>query len=325
MVYFLAISVVVLSLVGVWGYRTWRRRERPERMISLVVLLREAMLLDGAIVAQLAGRAWDADLGDGVSEGDDGFTVSAVGMHTVVQHGRQAYLVNCMPGPYVADPAETAESIVDLRTRRLFAEHTAWISCDALAVADDAGDDELRDHYRHIGLFLAELLNENGLLICEPDSGRLFPINADTPRSLASDDPLAALQATVSVPVIQMEPDDERMAQAERQARAEWPRLVAAFEAHESDNFSVKSPITVDDVTEFIWLDVTAIEGGQVYGTLANEPANLGPLRLGSKVKVPVEELNDWCYIDAQGEVQGGFTIAIVQAASRRQQARQNA
>ena len=62
------------------------------------------------------------------------------------------------------------------------------------------------------------------------------------------------------------------------------------------------------------------MEGDHVYGLLDNEPANLGPLQLGSKVNVSLSDLNDWFYIDAEGNLQGGFTLAVVQEASRRQQ-----
>ncbi len=65
---------------------------------------------------------------------------------------------------------------------------------------------------------------------------------------------------------------------------------------------------------------MTALEGDLVYGTLANAPANLAPLELGSKASVSLANLNDWYYIDPQGTLQGGFTFAAVFEASRRQQ-----
>jgi uncharacterized protein YegJ (DUF2314 family) len=42
-------------------------------------------------------------------------------------------------------------------------------------------------------------------------------------------------------------------------------------------------------------------------------------LKLGSKVSVPVADLNDWCYLDSQGNLVGAFTVeAVKQAAQRR-------
>jgi uncharacterized protein YegJ (DUF2314 family) len=108
------------------------------------------------------------------------------------------------------------------------------------------------------------------------------------------------------------------MVQAVAQARSEWPRFVAAFEARAGRNFAVKAPITHADNTEFIWIEVTALEGDRVYGELGNDPGNLGSLKFGSKVSVPLADLNDWCYMDEEGKLTGGFTVEAVQKAQRR-------
>ncbi|HEX6987071.1 MAG TPA: DUF2314 domain-containing protein, partial [Planctomycetaceae bacterium] len=94
--------------------------------------------------------------------------------------------------------------------------------------------------------------------------------------------------------------------------------FVAAYEAGQGEHFSVKAPVSHGGNTEFIWIAVTAIEGDRVYGTLANDPADLGPLRCGSKVAVPAADLNDWCYADPAGNLAGGFTIEAIRKASRR-------
>jgi uncharacterized protein YegJ (DUF2314 family) len=108
------------------------------------------------------------------------------------------------------------------------------------------------------------------------------------------------------------------MLAAVAQARQEWPRFKDAFEARAGENFSVKAPVTHGDNTEFIWISVTAIEGERVYGELANDPGDLGPLKLGSKASVQVSDLNDWCYVDAEQNLAGGFTIAAVQNAAKK-------
>ncbi len=85
----------------------------------------------------------------------------------------------------------------------------------------------------------------------------------------------------------------------------------------------MKSPITQGENTEFIWIEVTAIENDTIYGTLANDPMDLGPLRLGSRVRTSRSELNDWMYFDAEDQMQGGFTVKVVDAISR-ERARQS-
>lgn len=160
------IWTVAAGLVGVGSWLYWRRRKRQRtRLISLVALLREPATFDPVVLARVAGKVWNADLGDGDAEGADGFVAGAGIINTII-HGGRMYLINCMPRPYLDDPE--------------------------------------------------------------------------------------------------------------------------------------------------------AVEGNKIYGKLGNDPADLGPLKLGSNVHVQAEDLNDWCYIDSQGNLTGGFTIAAAKEASRR-------
>lgn len=287
-------------------------------MIALVALVREPVLFDPAVIAKMAGRAWKADLGDGSAEGADGFVVGQG--PSILQHGSDHYLLNSFATPYVDDPEGVAESIVDLRIRRLFTDHRGWFSIDALSIDKTTPTDEITACYARLGKLMVELLDKNCLLIYVPETSRAFPVTEETERALLADDPLAALQESLPVPMTQVAADDPLMKDAVAQARQDWPKFVAAFEANAGESFSAKGPISHSGNTEFIWLAVTAVEGERIFGTLANEPANLGPLKLGSKVMLPLEKLNDWCFVDSHGEMQGGFTIAAVAAAARRQQ-----
>jgi uncharacterized protein YegJ (DUF2314 family) len=232
------------------------------------------------------------------------------------------YLINSFPKPYTEDVEKAAESMSDLRLRSLFLEHKAWFSCDALGVDHKTPDSEIQEWYQRLARLFVELLDENSLLIFLPDADLGFPINEDTERALRSSDPIGALRETATVPIIQVSEDDPRMKQAVAKARAQWPKFLAAFEAQAGKNFGVKAPVTYGENTEFIWLSVTAIEGEKIYGELGNDPHGLGPLRLGSKVSVPVAELNDWCYLDRNEKMVGGFTIEVVMKASQRGQGR---
>jgi uncharacterized protein YegJ (DUF2314 family) len=318
MIYIILGAVAVMAGVGAFLY--WRIRKRREsRLISLVALLREPVTFDPVVLAKTASRVWNADLGDGTAEGEDGFVVGVGAMNTIM-HGNRMFLINCIPKPYADDPDAASQLITDLRLRRLFSEHKAWFSCDAMGVDGSTTAEEIADWYRRLAKLFAELLDENCSLIYLPDSERAYAVNDDTERALLSEDPLAALQETITVPVIQVADDDPLMLEAVAKARNKMPEFVAAFEANAGENFSIKAPISHSGNTEFIWIEVTAVEGGQVYGLLANDPANLGPLKLGSKVQAPVSDINDWCYIDAKGDLHGAFTVAAVQEAARRQQ-----
>lgn len=315
-----AIVTAVAATVGVgalWWW--WKRRKHKSRMISLVVLLREPATLDPTVLARTASRAWNADLGDGSTEGEDGFVVGIGPVNTIV-HRNRPYMVNCMPAPYVENPEDASGSIVDLRVRQLFLEHRAWLSCDAMGVDHATTAQEISDCYRQLAKLIAEFLDENSLLIYVPDTNRAYSINQETERALLAEDPLEALLETMDLPVVSVSDDDPLMQEAVAKAREQWLQFVGAFETSAGENFSVKAPVSYKDTTEFIWLTVTALEGSKIYGTLANDPADLGPLKFGSKVSVALSDLNDWCYIDPQGNPQGGFTIIAVQEAARRHQ-----
>ena len=311
-----AIGVILAVVGGFVSY--WRLRKRRQfRLIAFVGLAREPVTFDPAVLARLAGKAWNADLGDGTTEGADGFVVGVGVMNTIMHEGRM-FLINSFPKPYTDDLEKAAAGIGDLRIRAHFLDHQAWFSCDAMGVDGTSSEADVLDWYRLLGKLFVELLDENCLLIYLPDSQLAFPINEDTENALRSNDPIRALQETLTVPIVEVLPDDPLMKQAVEKARQSWPQFVAAFEAGAGKNFAVKAPVTHADNTEFIWIAVTSIEGERIYGELGNEPGNLGSLKLGSKVSVQVADLNDWCYTDPQGNLTGGFTIEAVQKASRR-------
>jgi uncharacterized protein YegJ (DUF2314 family) len=313
---------LILAAVGVFVYFYRRlRKQRQTRLISFVALLREPATFDPTILARIAGKAWNADLGDGESQGPDGFVTGAGEMNTIMHAGRM-FLVNRLPTPYTEDVEKTAQGITDLRIRALFREHQAWFSCDSLGVDGTTSDEECLEWYRRLGPLFAELLDDNCLLIFLPDRSLAFPISDDTENALRSEDPVKALQETLNVPIVEVGDDDPLMKQAVEQARRDWPKFVAAYEARAGVNFAVKAPLTHAGNTEFIWITVTSLEGDRIYGTLGNDPGNLGSLKLGSKVSVPVADLNDWCYMDPQGKLAGGFTIEAVQKAQRRSRTR---
>ncbi|HXG60054.1 MAG TPA: DUF2314 domain-containing protein [Planctomycetota bacterium] len=317
MFWIVAAAGLVLAIgAACWWWRR-RKQQKQTRLISFVALLRKPASIDPTVLARLAGKVWRADLGDGNSEGADGFVVGAGMLNAICYQGRWV-LVHSLPRPYVDNPEQAAADIADLRIRSLFAQHQAWFSCDATDVDPRAPDNEVRDWCRRLGKLFAELLDDNCLLIFLPDSNMVYPINEETEQALRSEDPIRSLQETLTVPLIEVPADDPFMQQAVARARADWPRFVAAFEAQAGTFFSVKAPVSHSGNTEFIWISVTRLEGERIYGELNNEPANLGPLRLGSKVSVPVAELNDWCFMDPQGKLVGGFTIAAVHQAARR-------
>ena len=67
---------------------------------------------------------------------------------------------------------------------------------------------------------------------------------------------------------------------------------------------------------------VTAIEADIIYGELGNEPVHVTSLKINDQVRVPLQDLNDWLHINADGEHAGGFTIDVLTQRQRNQDGR---
>jgi uncharacterized protein YegJ (DUF2314 family) len=300
--------------------RLWSKftGKKPEhRLISFVALLKEPVHLDARIVATAASKAWDADLSGGEDEepSEDGFVVG-VDITMMVQFRDRMLIVNSFPKPYTEDPEQHAEHIGDLRLRALFAQHTAWMSCDALGVDATTPDEDIREFYRLCGRLMARLVDDNTLAVVIPEGEhniRMYPNSEELEDLLNSADPYAAVTGQAYVPVVPVSGDDPRMLKAVAEAKSRWPEFVAAFESKKGHNFAVKNPVTRGENTEFIWIEVTAIENDVIYGKLANDPVDLGDLKCGSRVKVAASELNDWGYMDDGDNFVGGFTVKVIQ------------
>jgi uncharacterized protein YegJ (DUF2314 family) len=114
---------------------------------------------------------------------------------------------------------------------------------------------------------------------------------------LSGERPLDVFKSSAYVPVIRLTGDTDAMVAAVAEARRRWPEFVNAFLASDDRiGFSVKAPVTEGGNTEFIWINVKSVHGGQIHGLLANDPVSLGALKLGDFVSVEEAELNDWCY-----------------------------
>lgn len=308
----MVVPIIILLAVVVAactiGVLTWRRRKPKGRMISIVGLLREPLALSGELLARAGTRAWEADLGDGATEGADGFVASVGPLNSIVHEGKM-YVIHSFPTPYDCTPEKTAEAIVDPRIRSLFVEHRAWFSCDAMGIDTNASEAEARAAYRQVARLFSELIDDNCILVFLPECNLIYPVNDKTLDALGADDPVEAMAETATVPMVEIHDDDSLLLAAIAKARETWPAFVEAMDAGQGDNFAVKAPVSVGSKTEFIWISVTGTEGELIYGVLANQPVDLDQLKQGSRVSVPVKQLNDWIYISPEGKTIGGHTI----------------
>jgi uncharacterized protein YegJ (DUF2314 family) len=286
-------------------------RDTPEKdrpMISLAILVRELPYIDAAVLTNVLNDIFGLDLGP--ADDDSTEFVTGEAPFFILQFGGRAFNVIAMARPYFENVEEVADNLRELRLRKAVAEHRAWIAVDFLHAFDDAPQE---DPYLVIGRLLAALAPEDTLALVWPEQQQVRVWDAEIDKALRSDTPLAAFEGMPGLlPVIEVADDDPEMAAAVAEAQRRWPEFVEAFnERKPEQHFAVKVPISDGDNTEFMWLTVLDIEKERIYGKVDNDPFELKNVKYGSRVRVPVENLNDWLYTDGEDRV-GGFTVEIL-------------
>jgi uncharacterized protein YegJ (DUF2314 family) len=311
--------VLAVGLVAArWVWTQLRPTVLPEApMVSLVLLLKGPRYLEPVVLAEVLRSAWGLNFE--VSTGGEGEGESTKGKPYIVGNsplfmvntGDAVFVVHNHERLYFDDVPTLAEKIPDLRLRKLVLEHRAWLSVDALGVGDGAA---ISESYRRIAKALAELADDSVLALYQPDGGRLTPWEPIVEERLRKNENLAELFQLNQAPVVRISDDDPRMKAAVAEARQRWPEFVAAFKARRpGGNYAVKVPVTRGGNTEFIWLEVVGLEPEYIHGKLANDPVDLGELKLGDQVEVALSELNDWTFRhDESAEPAGLFSVRIL-------------
>lgn len=326
-----AVGVLVWLAWDLWRVPVgWSQSdEEDEPSLSLVLLFQEPVYLEPAILAQMASRAWGAEVHVGVeddAEGEENVGDSEEGIrsfligespHFLCSHWPAFLAINNFDEPYFGDAEEIARSVGEMRVRRAIEQHRAWVSVDLLHWFGEEGDEE--QAYRMIARLLAELADDNCLAIIDTGEGRLFAYDPETEAKLRSENPLKGLRDWYYAPILTIAGDDPEMAAAVEEARRRWPEFVAAFEQRSDDEaepYLIKAPFIDGDNTEFMWVGVTGIENDIIYGKLENSPANVKTVDEGDTVRVKVEDLNDWmCVINDTPT--GAFTLKVLSERNR--------
>ena len=188
--------------------------------------------------------------------------------------------------------------------------------CCPVEFDDDADPDSF---YPQIIRLIVELADEDTLAILRPETGQINLWSDDVFETLVRPQGHDEFSTPTEVPVIPVEDDDPLMTAAVEEARSRWPEFAEKFESRgKDDSFSVKAAVTAGGNTEFIWMNVIGLEPEYIHGELANEPIDLGDLKLGSRVEVSLADLNDWAYQVGEEEPQGLFTVKAITEAQKR-------
>jgi uncharacterized protein YegJ (DUF2314 family) len=135
------------------------------------------------------------------------------------------------------------------------------------------------------------------------------------------DDAASGAGATTHEPepaenIVEVQEDDPGVAAARGESQTRWPEFVASFRDDPELDHSVKVALPTDGgSTEHIWVTVTAIDGEQIEGTLANDPVGDLGVVYGDAVTVDQAQVEDWAVFRGDEVVLGGFSFDAIAAA----------
>jgi uncharacterized protein YegJ (DUF2314 family) len=305
---------VCCCAAGAWIARWRKRRASQEQpLVSLVLLEAESRFVDSHILACIIDSAWGTSLAVGDESSDEFITGEAPAF--VVRTREADFLINVFDQPYWQDTQEVLPFVSDIRTQRALAEHNAWLSVDLLQTRENVPASRA---YEQIARLVAELSRPASRALLDPASGAVRVFDAELHGLLARAETSELFSSGRGAAVLEVAEDDPLMEAAVAEARRRWPEFTAAFSRrHPEHHFSIKAPITRGGRTEHIWIEVSAIHGDEVRGKLGNDPVDLGDLKLGDPLTVPVSQIEDWLYVLTDRPI-GGFTIPAVTSAPRR-------
>ena len=296
----------------VWALWQWRdapirRNKRP--LVSIVLLLRQPRFINDKTLARAAQAAWGGEFTTGEPGAEKNFVAGETPLF-MIRAGGAAFLIHNQNQSYFDNHDKVISETSELRLRTALSEHAAWLAVDLL----DGGHDfkKASEAYPKIAKLVAELSGPDCVAVLCPETGFVSVYDDTVEDKLRSADPLQALADGGQIPVIGIADDDPRMAAAVAEARQRWPEFLSAFSHRQpGQTFAIKAPVTKAGQTEFIWLQVSQIEGDNITGQLDNDPVN-PDLKCGDVVTIQLQDLNDWAFTDGDKST-GFFTLKVIQ------------
>jgi uncharacterized protein YegJ (DUF2314 family) len=287
-------------------------------IISLVLLLKEPRYLEARIVAEIVSSAWGgkysfSDMDEDKANHDEVETRWVVGRSPLflIQCPEGMFMLNNFSQPYWSNKEEVIEEVRELRLRNAIEEHTAWLSVDLMGEEPDQVNRPAI--YAKIAKLISELSGPDCVALLQPEGPRINVWDEALSEKLSGGKNVDELFEINLAPVKIISDDDPRMKAAVAEARSRWPEFVEAFQKKDCENYAVKAPVTGNGNKEFIWIEVKGLEPEYIHGTLGNDPVNLGNLKFGDQVEVPLKDLNDWVFV-RDGKPTGMFTLKVLMA-----------
>jgi uncharacterized protein YegJ (DUF2314 family) len=102
--------------------------------------------------------------------------------------------------------------------------------------------------------------------------------------------------------------DEQEMEAAIARARAEVDTFIAALEAGDGTDYSVKAPVADGDNVEHFWLTDVAYRNGSFEGRIGNDPGLVTNVRFGQSWTVARDEISDWMFLRDE-KIHGNYTM----------------
>lgn len=286
----------------------------PKRLISLVLLSREARQHDhGAIAAAATAASGTTFSPEAIQEKPP---------YHLVRLPSGEFLISHVSEPYFPDSAKIAADIRDPAASKAVKEHRAWLAVDWFA-KDEPKD--IAATYAQIGKMIASLAGPETLAVYSPDLNDFRAYDETAREALAGAEPLTIFPTFVAT-AKQVSPspapdaaggvlianDDPRLKKARSEARRRWPEFVRAFKAKkEGQYFAVKGPFEESGNKEFMWLKVKELDQETAHGTLENEPKSLKNWTREQDIHIKIANIDDWVYTGPDAKTVGAFTQQV--------------
>jgi uncharacterized protein YegJ (DUF2314 family) len=284
-----------------------KQETSDDAFLSIVILLSEPQTLSERNLGEAVESAYGHP--EKLSSSDGSLHAIKPGFAYFLKIGPHLLQILNTFNPYVDDPVGDAATIPELRRRKAFAEHRAWMSVDYLRGPYKAAASKA---YGLLGKLSAELLSEDYLGLYFPDANEIVPAAPNVAQKLRAFVSLDDLH-DASVTVVPVEQDDPRLAEVVAEAHARWPEFLEAFSRGRADDlFVVKSRFADENSQEWMWSTVEKIEADTLMGRLSNRPNAVKHVPEGDEVVVQAEGIGDWFYANEIEQV-GQFSIRLLQ------------
>jgi uncharacterized protein YegJ (DUF2314 family) len=283
-----------------------------EKLISIVLLLREPRTLTEDQLRVAAARAFGGRFGNDANRGGNFVRQVRANMFPVGVGDAKLGVITS-PDRYEARqaflaPTDVADANARKRAEEGFATHQGWVSVDWFG--ENPKPEDGPRIYEMLGKLAAELADENCIAVHATESRRLIACDDGVRKRLRAD----ARSMLGPDRLILVDDQDKEMAAAVAEAKRRWPEFVAAWKNRTPQGrFDVKASFadTPGGEAELMWVGVQSVDGDAIRGILKNQPRNLKKIKSGDTVTIQSAEVVDFAITD-RGQSIGGFTDRVL-------------